>query len=227
MAATSQSSKPDASLGDGLRSDWDLGLGWSSGGGRPRSVACQQIFQWNLTPSREQSLKVSETWQFAGDRWRSVPLQQLQDLRAHVSLAGCIAITDESIFPPSSLQHLANGHVHLQDHLLHEDFPILIREQSLMERLAEPSFQQREAVRVRRLHEPSKSRGHAHHPDFCSGARSQELASQVRVAGVHQEYRLSLCSVPGEDLTPVPRDHGKNSIVHPSAFLAQQPHVRE
>ena len=227
MAVTSQSSKPDPSLGDGLRSDWDLGLGWSPRGGRPRSVAGQQIFEWNLTPSREQGSKVIERGQFARNRWRSVPLEQLQDLRAHLSLAGCIAITHESAFPPSSLQHLANGHVQLQDHLLHADFPILIREQGLMERLAEPSFQKSEAVRVRWLHEPSKSRRHAHHPDVCSGARSQELAPEVRVAGVHQKYRLSLCCVPGEDLTPVPRDPGKNGIVHPSAFPAHQAHVRE
>ena len=135
MAATSQSPKPDPSLGDGLSSDWDLGLEWSSGSGSPGSVAGQQISEWDLTPSREQSPKVIERWQFARDGWGSVPLEQLQDLPAHLSLSRCIAIFHESTFPPSSLQHLANGRVQLQDHVLHEDFPILTREQGLMERL--------------------------------------------------------------------------------------------
>lgn len=228
MAGAPGSAKPDPSLGDWLRSDWgDLGLGGSQRGGWSPSVTSQQICEWNLTPSREQGLEITERRQLAGDRWCSLPLEQFSDLRAHLSLTGRIAITREGTFPPSSLQHLANGHVQLQEDFLHADFPILTREQSLMVRLAEPSFQKSKAVRVRRLHEPCQPRRHAHHPDFPSGARSQKLAPEVRIARVHQEDRLPLRCVPGKDLTPVPRDHGENGIVHPSAFPAHQAHVRE
>ena len=96
-----------------------------------------------------------------------------------------------------------------------------------MERLAEPSLQKSEAMRVRWLHEPRQSRRHIHYPDFPSAARGQELAPKVRVARVQQEYGLPFRSVRGKGLAPVPRDHSKNGIIHPRTFPSHQAHVRE